>query len=137
MSTQYFLNLLFQQNYRKKWQVVFWLNTILLLYLTLSTPSELGLDIAHVDKLFHFLGFGAFSFFLYLGYPGNGGVNNLKIILISVALGIAVELAQSVIPYRSFDLADLAADFIGSVLAVLVLRFAQTRFIPAQPRSLS
>ncbi len=110
----------FDDKHRNKWQVAFFLNWALLLFLTLS-PSSLGpIGIQHADKLFHIIGFGAFAFFFVLAFP------RLKlrwIILLSFCMGIGVEAAQSFIPYRSFSIADMVADLTGILIAVLMLFF--------------
>ena len=69
----------------------------------------------HMDKIFHFIGFGAFAFFCVLAFPR---LNVLWIITISCLLGTAVELVQSFLPHRAFSFADMLADFAGIVVAV-------------------
>jgi len=122
VSLNQIITFFIEKNHQKGWRIVFWLNTLLLLYLTLSKPTGLGIGIDHIDKLFHLVGFAAFAFFLYLGYPH---LKSLRVVLISLALGILVEIIQSILPYRSFDLFDLAADFIGIAAAVLIVNKAQ------------
>ena len=72
----------------------------------------------YADKIFHFIGFGAFSFFLFLGYPKIAPKLNIGF---SFILGLAVEVAQTYIPHRSFDYMDLVADLLGSLAAVVFL----------------
>ena len=50
----------------------------------------------------------------------RGRARLLRIALVGLAFGLAVELIQLPIPYRSFDLRDWAADAAG-IAAVLVL----------------
>lgn len=111
-------NFFFHPNHSYKWQVIFWLNTALLLFLTLSAPIKTGVSLPHADKIFHFIGFGAFSFFLFLGYSKFSILLNVTF---SFILGLVVEIAQSYIPSRSFDILDLIADVCGSLAAVIFL----------------
>ena len=111
-------NFFFHSNNYLKWQVIFWLNTALLLFLTLSTPINTSVGFAHADKVFHFIGFGAFSFFFFLGYSKFSTQLNVTL---SFILGLIVEIAQSYIPHRSFDYWDLVADLCGSLAAVIFL----------------
>ena len=126
MLSKLIFSLFFLPSNIKKWQVIFWLNTSLLLFLTLSPPIDSGVSLAHADKIFHFIGFGAFSFFLFLGYPRL--VPKLNI-LVSLILGLVVEIAQNHIPHRGFDYLDLVADLLGSLVAVIFLVILK-RFLP-------
>jgi len=72
----------------------------------------------NIDKLFHFIGFGAFASFCGLAFPK---LNTLWVITISSLLGIAVEIIQSFLPHRGFSYADMLADFAGIVVAALFL----------------
>ena len=120
-------NFFFRPNNYSKWQVIFWLNTALLLFLTLSTPINTNVGFAHADKIFHFIGFGAFSFFLFLGYSKFSVLLNVTL---SFILGLVVEIAQSYIPYRSFDILDLVADVCGSLVAVAFLTLLKQTLSP-------
>ena len=116
---------IFNEKHTPKWRIVFWLNGILLLFLTL-TPSSLGqIHYPHIDKLFHFIGFGAFAFFFILAFP------NMKVfwvVVLSSCLGILVEIAQSFLPHRAFGYADMLADFLGIITAILVLSMLKMFF---------
>ncbi len=120
-------NFFFHPSNYAKWQVIFWLNTVLLLFLTLSTPIKIGVNLPHADKVFHFLGFGAFSFFLFLGYSKFSTLINVTL---SFILGLVVEIAQSYIPHRSFEALDLIADVCGSLVAVIFLTIMKKSLSP-------
>lgn len=97
------------------WKVIFWANGILLLYLTLMPSVQQTVSIPNIDKVFHFIGFGAFAFFCVLAFP------KLKpwiVVVISTLLGVLVEIVQSFIPYRGFSVADMLADFLGIIVAI-------------------
>ncbi len=114
----YFFTLLFNYKYTFHWRIVFYLNSIVLLYLTLMPSVQPQSSIQHLDKLFHFIGFGAFAFFYRLAYPK---IQESKIILLSCLLGVTVEIIQGILPHRSFSYADMIADFTGILIAVLFL----------------
>jgi len=118
------LRTLFKQEHIKKWQLVFWLNGLLLLYLTLMPSIDSGLSYPHADKLFHFIGFGAFALFCGLAFRQ---LNYLWVILIASSLGVIVEIAQSFLPHRGFSYADMLADLIGIIAAVIVLHLSGLR----------
>jgi len=110
--------ILFEQKHTKKWQVVFWINSTLLLYLTLMPSLDTQISYQHADKIFHFIGFGAFALFCGLAFPK---LSNLWVISIGSLLGIVVEIIQSFLPHRGFSYADMLADLIGIVTAVTFL----------------
>jgi len=115
------LRMLFKQEHVKKWQLVFWLNSLLLLYLTLMPSIDSGISYPHVDKLFHFIGFGAFALFCGLAFRR---LTYLWVILIASSLGVIVEVVQSFLPHRGFSYADMLADLLGIISAVIVLRIS-------------
>ena len=107
--------IIFKRKHLKKWQIVFWLNAALLLYLTLMPSVHHNVSYQNIDKLFHFVGFGAFAFFCVLAFPR---LAFFWTITISFSMGIGVEVAQSFLPYRGFSYADMFADFAGIIAAV-------------------
>ena len=85
------------------------------------------------DKIEHFGAYGLLSVFLYLNlyfqnkyailkkYPGS------FTLLIASFYGLIDELHQLLVPGRSADVLDWLADFLGSVLAVLIIKFLLER----------
>jgi len=122
MALQSLLNRLYQPKHRSKWQLVFWLNTTLLLYLTLMPNISYRVSIDNIDKLFHLIGFGAFAVFFGMAYPK---LKLCRVFVLSSLLGVAVELIQSQIPYRSFSLLDMLADSVGILIAVVFLKITK------------
>lgn len=112
------IQLIFDPSQSKKWQIIFWLNAALLLYLTLAPAQQQAFSYPNIDKLFHFIGFGSFAFFFALAFPK---LRYWQAILISICLGISVEIVQSFIPYRSFSFADMLADLAGIITAVVFI----------------
>ena len=95
-----------------------WLGVVALL---LSPVSAAGPT--HADLVAHFLLFGgmAFGAVSFSHRPGQLAA----LALASVAGGTALEFAQRLLPYRSFDLTDAATNALGATtgygLAVVVL----------------
>ena len=115
MFIKSFFELIFKPEHVKKWQILFWLNGALLLYLTLMPSVQHQVTVQNIDKVFHFIGFGAFAFFCVLAFPK---LSLLKVIILSSILGVGVEIIQSQIPHRSLSIADMLADFAGIITAV-------------------
>lgn len=69
------------------------------------------------DKLGHFILMGLFAFLLNISLScrsiGIAGRPSLLGSVIVITLITLEELSQSLIPYRSFDLSDLTADYLG------------------------
>jgi VanZ family protein len=102
--------------------------TVILLAATLA-PSELVRE-ANVfklsDKFMHLVSFGAWSGSLYLLLVFFGTGESFKNSTISIIwgtfFGALIEVLQITLPVnRSFEYADILADFIGALLFVLVL----------------
>jgi VanZ family protein len=94
---------------------------------TSPAPSFPGDSILSQDKLLHALAFGGLAVLFYRcsGYFWPTMRNRLAIlgsVGFATIFGAALELIQSTLPYRSMELGDLAADFVGAVLCVGVAR---------------
>jgi len=89
------------------------------------SQQDVPTNIAHSDKYGHILVFFVLSLLLYLSW--------FKSVLVQVALltsyGIAVEVIQSYIPYRSGGIDDVVADVIGIALFHTVARLAVRKLI--------
>lgn len=102
------------------WQILFWILTLIILYLTLMPSIQTGLTFSHIDKLFHFLAFAAFTSCFALAFPRLG---TIFVIMGGATMGIAIEIAQSFIPYRSFSYLDMLADFLGVIVGWVVVAY--------------
>ena len=106
------------------WLVIFWINLLLLLYLTLAPSVAPNVGYTHADKIYHFIGFGVLTFLSKLAYLKL----SLKLTAIAMAaLGLFVELAQSSLSYRTFSIADLLADIGGILFAVVILQWLKIK----------
>ena len=75
-----------------------------------------------IDKAAHFFVFGLLAT-LFCRYNPRTALHlsqGLLAITLTTLFGLSDELHQSVIPERTFELADLVADFVGAVVAILV-----------------
>ena len=90
-------------------------------------PSEGIFLLDYLDKLVHFLLFGGIVLFWGLHYSQIYSGNKIRklfvwITLSSIALGITLEIIQHYfIPNRSFEIVDIIADSVGSLLGVFYL----------------
>lgn len=92
--------------------------------------SSQVLDIAFMnrvpfaDKGVHFVEYGALAFFIAFAHvrtwPARRISGPLLAALVTMALGLVDELHQGFVPGRFSDIYDLAADALGSVVAVLL-----------------
>src|SRR5882672_9642803 len=69
-------------------------------------PLEVDLSEGR-DKVAHFIAYGSMTFWFALLFPGW---------LRLVAMGVAIEYLQRMTGYRTFDVADMAANSIGVAL---------------------
>ena len=66
------------------------------------------------DKINHVLAFGFLTLMVNISYPQ---LSTLKKLFCLLTYGLALELIQYFLPWRSFSVADIVADIIGIVLA--------------------
>ena len=99
---------------------IFFLSLLIVFYLSLvpaaAIPSIAALDFLS-DKLMHLL------IFLFLSFVGlNCDFNTSKIFLLTMifSFGLTIEVIHYYHPYRFFEIADLIANLIG-ILAALVI----------------
>jgi len=87
-----------------------WLYAAVIAFLSL-TPRPPHLDISQGDKLGHFAAYALLMFwFCWLYRPRN---TRLAYGAGWIAMGVALEFAQGATGYRSFELADMAANGLG------------------------
>ena len=99
------------------WQMLGGTLCLLVVYLSLTpSPPDLGVD--QGDKLGHLAAYAGLMWWFAQLYP------TLRSRLIwaaaFVALGVGLEFAQRATGYRSFELADMAADALGVLLGWLL-----------------
>jgi hypothetical protein len=81
------------------------------------------------DKLYHLVGFGGLTALLWIRLKTaglQGRTLDVAALTLGVGAGIGVELLQWWLPTgRSAEVGDVAADALGSLLAVILLRLAR------------
>ena len=102
---------LFSYNrYLIAWKLLFWFILALLLYLTLTPTPPKPISFNQIDKLYHFSAFAGFTFVFTIAFRQ---IKSGYILLLSIILGIVIEVIQYYIPNRGFSIADMIADLIG------------------------
>jgi hypothetical protein len=66
------------------------------------------------DKLAHFVAYGGLSFWFGMIFVGRG--LQLGVAVAFAAMGVAMEFLQGLTDYRSFEVADMIANAVGSGL---------------------
>ena len=86
-----------------------WAGVAAVIYLSL-TPAPPRIDLTGGDKLGHLLAYAALTYWFCQFYFHKA---RLYYALGFVAMGIALEFAQGATGYRSFEVADMAANALG------------------------
>jgi len=74
------------------------------------------------DKVIHLV---CFFYLTALTWVAKILDQNLWVYVIVLAYGILIEVVQIYIPYRSFELLDILADFTGILLASFLIKFVK------------
>ncbi len=90
-----------------------WLLAAAIVVLSLA-PQPPDLDLPHGDKLGHIAAYSLLSFWFCWLYPARR--SRLAYAAGWIAMGVALEFAQGATGYRSFELADMAANSLGVLL---------------------
>lgn len=92
------------------------------------TPVDGGIQTQFNDKLLHGIGFFVMAFSAQLAHPKT------RFIILFIGLscfGLAIELIQAYLPYRSFSMLDLGADMLGlGIYFILFGRFLKDKSSP-------
>jgi len=93
-----------------------WLYAAALVWLSLS-PSPPDPGFAYGDKLGHFAAYALLMF--WFAYLYRGLQVRIAYALLWIAMGIGLEFAQGATSYRSYELADMAANTLGVLAGAL------------------
>jgi VanZ family protein len=88
-----------------------WLYVAALAWLSLTPEDITGPPFEFGDKVQHFLAYALLMFWFARLYPS--GRARLAFGALWLGLGVALEFAQGATGYRSFELADMAANALG------------------------
>jgi len=96
---------------------------VALMVLAFLAPVPAAPLAAHVDKLVHFGIFLGFALFLHADRAPKARWT----LLISFAFAAAIELAQSVLPYREGDWWDFVAGAAGAAVGIILMLMIERR----------
>ncbi|MDF0749259.1 VanZ family protein [Marinobacter sp. 71-i] len=105
----------FLLEYQPLWRAILVLSAAAVIYLA-TTSQPYPIPSAASDKLNHLLAFFQLTVVTRLAWPGLG---KLWIIPGLLAFGLAIELVQAQLPYRTFALTDILADAAGIAIGLL------------------
>jgi len=112
-----------QSGYKKQARLAAVLWTLLIFILCLWPGDELPKsNIRLIDKWVHFLLFAPFCFLWLCAYPSLKPRNLALALVAGGGTGYLVEILQRSFPSlgRSYDIMDIAADAVGSLLGVIL-----------------
>lgn len=101
------------------WRALGWMLVAFVIYASL-TPAPPSLPVEGGDKLGHVLAYA--TLMLWFAWLYRRGSTRQYFALGFVALGIALEFVQGTTDYRSFEVADMAADGFGVALGWVIAR---------------
>ena len=82
------------------------------------------------DKTLHFTAYTLLAFLPGFGFkPGRG----IPLALSMIFLGVALEFAQRLVPFRGFEVADMVANALGVVAGMLLALVAQASLRVVEP----
>jgi VanZ family protein len=90
-----------------------WLLAVAIVVFSLM-PAPPDVDVPHGDKLGHLAAYSLLTFWFCWLYPAWS--TRLAYAAGWIAMGVALEFAQAATGYRSFELADMAANSLGVLL---------------------
>jgi len=96
--------------YRRIWLLLGWGMVASVVVLSLI-PIEADLSGGR-DKIAHFVAYGSMTFWFAMLFRGR--LRQLGVALAFAAMGVAIEYLQRMTGYRTFDVADMAANAIGA-----------------------
>ncbi len=95
---------------RQLWLIFGWLLVLLVIYLSLA-PIAIEVPVDEGDKLGHVAAYAALMFWFANFFETFSRRSMLAVGF--VALGVALEFVQGWTGYRTFEMADMAADALG------------------------
>lgn len=88
------------------------------------------------DKLLHFSVFFLLTalFYWLFDTQSTRAIRNMTFVCCTLAGGIGSEFVQALLPYRSFDVMDIIANIVGSLLALLLSMVYHKRIVEMRRR---
>jgi VanZ family protein len=113
------------------WRLALGVALVAVAWTSLLPPENLPQDVAVSDKVAHALAYALLGALAVLS-----GLRWLPAVAAVVAFGLAVEIAQGLSGYRSFEWADLLADALGAAVGgAAASSIARPRPTPGHPPS--
>jgi VanZ family protein len=95
------------------WALAIWIGSLMP-----SPPTT----VEHGDKVQHFIGYAGLAILAFRMWP-----RYWLVWLAAALMGVAVEIAQSLTGWRTFDPQDMLANALGAVIGLLVCRLLQRK----------
>ena len=106
----------------KAYKLIFFLSIFIIFYFSVVPASDIP-NIALLsfltDKVIHFL---IFLYLSLIGLLSRFKFSNIYLLIAIFSFGLLIEIIHFYHPYRYFELADLAANSLGILLASLIFR---------------
>lgn len=106
--------------------IIFWVLSLVAIYLASLSAYVMPPEKYHFDKLLHFLTYFTISFFpVYLFLNRSWIIIFLAVFLIS--FGAEIEIAQNNVPGRMFSFADITANSLGVLTGIMFARYRRKK----------
>ncbi len=108
--------------YKRLWLCAGYAIVVLVVYLSLAShPLDLNLGFPNQDKLYHAAAY--FTLMFWFAQIYHRARQRGALIVAFVSLGLLMEFVQSFSPYRYTEVADMAANAGGVLLAYFLTRY--------------
>ncbi len=104
--------------YRNAWMICGIAYTLMIILGSLIKVPDVDVGIQYNDKLIHFVAYFILTGWFVQLYQQQS--TRILIVLMSIGLGLLLELMQGTISYRSFDWIDTLANTLGVLSAYLL-----------------
>ena len=105
---------------KKLYRSIFFLSLIIVFYLSIvpaaAIPKIAALDFLS-DKLIHAL---IFLFLSFVGLKCDFNISKIFLLTLIFSFGLTIEVIHYYHPYRFFEIADLIANLIGILVALVI-----------------
>lgn len=100
------------------WLALWWCAWGVVLVASLLPMPRMDLDVSHGDKWLHVIAHAVLAGYAWMLF--RPGQDRRAAVVALVCLGLAIEGLQGLLPWRSADLLDLAANLLGTGLGCLL-----------------
>lgn len=116
MSLPWLRRILFSRRARRGWTLALWLLSAIVVAFAVM-PWSIEMPSSGWDKADHVAAFAALAFVGLFARRGHPAVHR-RILSGLLALGVAIELAQTLVPGRVADWRDVVADAAGALIGL-------------------